>query len=86
MTSWLAKKVPIETENYNSLGGNIIINYSCECMCYIQWNKVLETKSYFEHFKILLKMCAMILTERAIKNEPRETHSLVPKGQIIKLK
>ena len=68
----------METESYISIGGTIFV----KCMCQIGSNKVLETKSYSQCLKILLKMSAclvsaLILIKRPTKNELTATHSIV---------
>ena len=47
---------------------------------------MLETKSYSWRFKILHKINVRFDNEHAIKNELKETHSIVQKGHKIKPK
>ena len=50
-------------------------------------NTLLGTKSCSQRFKYAQNECLLvILIERAIKNEPTETYSIVQKGQKIKPK
>ena len=45
---------------------------------------MLKSKSNSQRLKILVKMSVpLILTERAIKKEPKETYSSVQKGHIL---
>ena len=55
-------------------------------MCWIQRNKVLESKNYSQRIKMLLKMSARLDIERVcnLKNELKEIYSIVQKRRKIK--